>query len=319
VALGLFVLIAVPSVFREVASFATDLPAKLEALMTRLEPALSAYGIPMPATLDEASEAFREGAQDLASRAIAPAGALLQWIVGGTASLLGTLVGLITVPVFAFYLLYDFDRLTESVRGLIPRRAASEVVAVFRDIDAVLSQFIRGQVTVMAILAALYAVGYSIAGVRLAIVIGLLGGFLSFIPYVGGAVAVGLALLMVVLDGGGVSVAIAVAGVWAGVQLLEGFVITPKIVGDKVGLSAVWVLLALMVAGHIFGFMGVLLAVPAAAVVKILVTRGIVRYRASELFLAGGAATGAPMPGGSASADPEPPAPGDGPRSHGPE
>jgi predicted PurR-regulated permease PerM len=177
--------------------------------------------------------------------------------------------------------------MTVAVRDLVPHGVRPFVVDVAKEIDQVLGQFIRGQLTVMLILAVLYAVGYSIAGVRLAVVIGIVAGALAFIPYVGGAVAIGLALLMCLLDFQGVDQILWVLAIYGVVQLLESFVITPKIMGETVGLSAVWVLLALMIGGELFGFSGVLLAVPAAAVAKIFVVRAVAWYRKSAVFLEG--------------------------------
>jgi hypothetical protein len=212
------------------------------------------------------------------------------------------------VPVFAAYLLYDFDRIIRGVRDLVPLRYRGYVVEVARDVDVVLGEFVRGQLIVMMILAVLYATAYMILGVRLGVLIGVVAGLLSFIPYVGGGVAVGLgvAMSLVYWTGWGQLVGVVVA--YSIIQALEGLVITPRVVGDKVGLSAVWVLFALLVGGELFGFMGVLLALPAAAVIKIFVMRGLTWYRASEMFLGHGDAHPDPAPQQAPREDP-PPAP----------
>lgn len=290
-ALGLFVLLAVPGIVRDVLAFAETLPDRIEAVLERIDPWLAEMGYEVPHTIDEAVAQLDIDTGQIAGRAAEPVAAVLGWIVGGTASVLGAVAGLLMVPIFAFYLLYDFDRMIAGVRDLTPWRVRPFVVDVAREVDEVLGQFIRGQLIVMLILAVLYAVGYSIVGVRLAVVIGIVAGLLSFIPYVGGAVALGLALLMAFLDFAGWNQVIGVVVVYGVIQILEGFVITPKIVGDKVGLSAVWVLFALLVGGEVFGFLGVLLAVPAAAVAKIFVLRAVAWYRTSHVFL-----QGAPQP-----------------------
>ena len=153
----------------------------------------------------------------------------------------------------------------------------------------------RGQLSVMVLLGILYAVGYSIAGIKLAIVIGILAGLVSFIPYVGSALALVLALLVVALDTQSWVQALSVVGVYAVIQILEGFVITPKIVGEKVGLAAVWVLIALMVGGELFGFFGVLIALPVAAVGKVFVVRAVAWYKKSDWYLHAGSSPGAAM------------------------
>jgi predicted PurR-regulated permease PerM len=282
----LFLLLAVPALVSDIARFASELPPKLADLRAEWEPYLASRGIEVPSSIDEALAEFDVDVRGLAERAVGPAGAVLGYVVGGTASAVGAIAGLALIPVLAFYFLYDFDNMTAAIRDLIPHRVRPFVVDVFAEIDQVLGQFIRGQLTVMLILAVLYSIGYSIAGVRLALLIGIIGGVLSFIPYVGGAVAILLALLMCLLDFQGWSQLVWVGVIYAVVQGLEGFVITPKIMGDQVGLSVIWVLIALMVGGELFGFLGILLAVPAAAVAKILAVRAVAWYRESAFFLA---------------------------------
>jgi predicted PurR-regulated permease PerM len=288
--MGLFMLIAIPSITRDFAAFAESLPRVLMGLVDRAEPWLVEHDLPVPQSLDEALAQLGVDAKELASRAAAPVGAVLSWLLGGTVSLMGALVGVLIIPVFAAYLLYDFDRITAAIRELLPLRYRAQIVQIAKEADLVLGEFIRGQLIVMLALAVLYSVSYVALGVRLAVLIGVVAGFLSFIPYVGGGVALGLALLMSLLDWTGWDKVLGVIVAYTAIQLLESFVITPKIVGDKVGLSPVWVLFALMVGGEVFGFMGVLLALPTAAVLKIFVVRGIDWYRASEFFLADGLA-----------------------------
>ena len=146
-----------------------------------------------------------------------------------------------------------------------------------------LSQFLRGQLTVMAILAVLYSVAYALLGVQLAVPIGIVAGMLNFIPYLGSGFALVAGLLMSLLDGWHFWQLVGVVLAYAAVQTLEGFVITPRVVGHTVGLSEIWVLV-LFVGGELFGFLGVLLAVPAAAVAKIFVAPAVRYYRRTALF-----------------------------------
>ncbi|MEM6956451.1 MAG: AI-2E family transporter [Myxococcota bacterium] len=279
---GGFLLLVLPGVVQEIGAFLTELPGATRRLLEEWEPVLESVGLEVPHSLSELMERFAsEGAPQ---EAFAPAAAAAGYILGGTASFAASLVNALMIPVFAFYLLYDFDRMTAAITALVPPRFRGSFVGLARDVDEVLGQFIRGQLLVMLILAVLYSVGYSLVGVRLAIPIGIAAGLLAFIPYVGGALALVLAVGMVLFDGQGMSALVQVVIVYGAIQLLEGFVVTPAVVGDKVGLSALWVLIALLAFGELFGFLGVLLAVPAAAVLKIFLGRGVQMYRASEFF-----------------------------------
>jgi predicted PurR-regulated permease PerM len=292
----LFLLLVLPAIVREVAQFAHELPGHLRALDAQVEPWLTAHGVPVPHTVDEALSELALAPSEIASRAAAPAQAVLSYLLGGTATVIGLVAGVLVIPVLVFYLLYDFDRIVDGVRDLIPLRSRDQVVEIAREIDAVLGQFVRGQLLVMIAMGILYAAAYSLVGVRLAIPIALVAGLLAFIPYVGSGSALVLALLMCVVDWTGWTKPLLVLVAYAVCQFLEGFVVVPRIVGDKVGLPAVWVLVALMIGGEVFGFLGVLLAVPVAAVVKIFVVRGLAWYRKSEVYRGARAPADAPSP-----------------------
>lgn len=282
---GIAILVVAPMVYQEIASFIRRLPGLVASSRAALEPMLAQYGLEIPTSVGEAFEELHLDMQSVVTKGYTPAAVAAKWLVGGTASAVGTIVATLVVPVFAFYLLYDFDVLVAKAADLIPPRLRPEAHGFFGQVDAVLGQFFRGQVTVMAILAVLYSVGYGAIGVPLALPIGIMAGLLSFIPYAGGASALVAALLMTVLDWQGWTQIVWVLGVHASIQGLEGFVITPKIMGDTVGISSIAVLFALLVGAELLGFTGVLLAVPAAAVVKILLQRIGGRYRRSEFFV----------------------------------
>jgi predicted PurR-regulated permease PerM len=279
------ILVIVPMVYEEVASFLKRLPALVARSRAALEPILAEYGLEIPTSVGQALEELHLDIQSVLTKGYTPATAVVKWLLGGTASAVGAIIAALIVPVFAFYLLYDFDVLVAKVGELIPPRHRPQANSFFHDVDSVLGQFFRGQFTVMAILAVLYSVGYGSIGVPLALPIGIMAGLLSFIPYVGSTLALATALLMTTLDWQGWGQILWVLGVHAVIQGLEGFVITPKIMGDTVGISAITVLFALLVGAELLGFTGVLLAVPAAAVSKILLQRIHERYLGSEFFV----------------------------------
>ena len=267
--------------------FVKRLPGLVARSRAEWEPVLAEYGLQIPTSVGQALEELHLDVQSVLTKGYTPATAVVKWLLGGTVSMVGAIVAALIVPVFAFYLLYDFDVLVAKIGDLSPPRLRPEAFGFFREVDAVLGQFFRGQFTVMVILAALYSVGYGAIGVPLALPIGIMAGLLSFIPYVGSTLALGTALLMTALDWQGWTQILWVLGVHAAIQGFESFVITPKIMGDTVGISAIAVLFALLVGAELLGFTGVLLAVPAAAVTKILLQRIDERYRKSEFFVSG--------------------------------
>src|SRR5690606_4296800 len=165
--LALFLALALPGAIRDLVTFVRDLPVKVRALMTIVEPWLAGLGVPMPSLMDDALAQLHVSMGELAKQVAVPAGAVLKSLLGGTLSLLAALVGLLLIPVFAAYLLYDFDRIVAGVRELVPLRHRGLVVEVARDVDEILGEFVRGQLIVMLILAVLYSLAYSILGVHL--------------------------------------------------------------------------------------------------------------------------------------------------------
>ncbi len=285
--LATFVALVLPVVASDVATVASELPGKISALITSADPWLTAHGIKVPHTTTEWMERLGANANDSVSSMLAPAGGILTALVAGGYSVVGSVVAALVVPVLSIYLLNDFDRITAAVRGHLPRRYRRVITEYAREIDSALSHFLRGQLTVMAIMGALYGTAYAILGVRLALPIGLISGTFSFIPYLGSAFALTSGLLMSLLGGFHPGQLLGVVVAYAIVQTLEGFVIAPRVMGKTVGLPEMWVLIALFVGGEIFGFLGVLLAVPTAAVIKIFLARAVDMYHESDLYLEG--------------------------------
>ena len=194
-----FFVLVLPAIARDIAALVAALPKALTQLLISVQPWLGAHGVALPHSSSEALDALTSSLQDLAPDAVAIAQSAMGALFGGTASVIGVAAVVITVPVLAFYFLKDFDDIVAAGVELLPERMRDRIVALGREVDATLGDFVRGQLMVMAILAGLYALGFSLAGVRLAIPIGLIAGLVSFIPYVGGAIALTLALLMSVL------------------------------------------------------------------------------------------------------------------------
>ena len=279
-------LLLVPLLVQQLESLAASLPGYIETAregLTRLSASVQA--LLSPEDIARARDALGS-----------VSGRIVTWLIGAVGGVLQSgkavidLVSLVVItPVVAFYLLRDWDRMVERIDGLLPREHAPVIRQQLIQIDRTLAGFARGQATVCLVLATFYSVALTVAGLQFGVVIGLLAGAASFIPFVGSigglVLSVGLALLQFdELWRVGVVAAIFIAG-----QAVEGNYLTPKLVGDRVGLHAVWVMFALLAGGSLFGFVGVLLAVPIAAVIGVLVRFATERYRASALF-------GAPPP-----------------------
>jgi len=196
-----------------------------------------------------------------------------------------SLVGLLVlVPVLVIYLLRDFDRITRSAGALVPERFRAGSFSLMREYDALLSRFLRGQVIAASIVGVLTWLGLWIAGVPYAALVGAIAGVFNLVPYLGLIVSIVPVLIIALISGSFLAV-LAKAGIVFGiVQMIDGTITGPRIVGESVGLHPVWVLLALAIGSSLFGFTGLLIAMPAAVLVKLMIREGIVRYQRSTFF-----------------------------------
>jgi predicted PurR-regulated permease PerM len=211
-------------------------------------------------------------------------GAALIRIVGSGVAFANLLSLLFITPVVAFYLLRDWDHFVRRIDDLLPLEHRKTILAQFREVDRNLAGFARGQASVCLVLAIYYALGLTLVGLEFGLVVGLGIGLISFIPYVGSItgliVSLGIALAQFPTWG---PVGL-VLGVFVVGQILEGYVLTPRLVGNRVGLHPVWVIFALLAGGTLFGFVGLLLAVPVAAVIGVLTRFAVQQYLASRYF-----------------------------------
>lgn len=201
--------------------------------------------------------------------------------------ILNTVLFIGNFALFAFvaiYLLKDFDRIAATAHELLPPRYRGRIADLMIQIDIQLRAYLRGQITVCCCLTIIYAIGFKIAGVPFALPLALIGGMANLVPYLGVAITIGPALLLTLLQHGIGGHLFAALLVFLCAQLLEGYVLTPRIVGGQVGLSPVWVILAIMVFSTTLGFVGLLLAVPIAAALKVFVVEGLNAYKRSALF-----------------------------------
>ncbi|PPD12906.1 MULTISPECIES: AI-2E family transporter [Methylophilus] len=200
-------------------------------------------------------------------------------------SLIGMLANILLLPVVLFYFLRDWDAMMAEIGDLIPRDWIGRVQTLCRDIDSVVAEFLRGQLSVMLSLCVFYSIGLWLVGLDMALSIGMIAGLLSFVPYLGFALAFIMAVLLALLQFASLPEVIPVLLVFGVGQFVESFFLTPILVGDRIGLHPVLVILALMAGGQLFGFAGVLLALPVSAAIAVGVRRTKQSYLRSEAYL----------------------------------
>jgi predicted PurR-regulated permease PerM len=212
------------------------------------------------------------------------AGTLVSGLFTQGLGLLNAILNIALLPIFVFYLLRDWDRLLSAIHQLIPPRFRPRVEKVAAEVDQRLGAFVRGQITVCGALAGLYSVGLLLVGIDLAVPIGLLSGFLFIVPYLGPAVGVVLSAILAAMKFGFGWELVGVFVVYGVVQGIEGYLLTPRIVGDKVGLHPLVVMIALLVGGSLLGIWGMFLAIPITAVLSVFASEWLQAYRQSALF-----------------------------------
>jgi predicted PurR-regulated permease PerM len=289
--------ITLGAVFGLILAFAFVIPLLVEQLtaLVRSAPtyfaALRDFVLTHFPTLDEPGGAVRRSIEGIGELIRERGAALANQVVSSLLGIVNALLFIVVVPVVAFYMLLDWDRMVASLDELLPREHAPTIRRLASEIDGTLASFVRGQLTVCLILGTFYAVSLMVVGLQFGLVVGAIAGLITFIPYVGaivgGALAIGLALFQFWGEWAWIAV---VGGIFVAGQFLEGNILTPKLVGGSVGLHPVWLLFALAAFGSIYGFVGMLVAVPVAAALGVI-TRFLVReYKASRLY------TGEPAP-----------------------
>jgi predicted PurR-regulated permease PerM len=278
---ALLIVLLAPLVEEQVVGFAHRVPGYLDQLVLRGEPMWRAVKAHLTAhDVERLRGAFGEYAGTLASWL----GAFFSRLLNGSLVVVNVLSLVFITPVVTFYLLRDWHGVTDRINAWLPREHAATIQQQLHEINLILSGFVRGQALVCVGLGTFYAVGLTAVGVDLGLVVGFSAGLVSFVPYLGtiSGFIVGVALALAQSQDW--TLPAMVAGVFVLGNLLEGYILVPKLVGEKIGLHPVWVIFALLSGGALFGFLGILLAMPVAAVVGVLCRFALVRYLSSSLY-----------------------------------
>ncbi len=283
----LLVLLLIPMVLlplleQQVKTLLIKLPLYIDTLQHQVLPQLSELLGIAPGTLD--LDALKQTVIGQWRQAGGIAAAVMASASRSGLALVAWLANVLLVPVVTFYLLRDWDIMVGRIHEMVPRRLEADVVRLARRTDEVLAAFLRGQLTVMLCLGTVYTLGLWLVGVDFALLIGMAAGVVSFVPYLGFIVGIVLASVAAYLQFHEWTPLLGVAAVFGVGQLLEGIVLTPWLVGDKIGMHPVAVIFAVLAGGQLFGFVGILLALPVAAVIMVLLRYAHERYLGSTLY-----------------------------------
>jgi predicted PurR-regulated permease PerM len=275
------VLVVAPVLQKENLLLQEQIPKFLVKLNALLGPKLQEFGISVQ--LDSA------GIENIASRYLSTSGdeiwrAVLSSAKVGGIAVLGWIATFVLIPVVLFYLLLDWHSLLDRLKNGVPRRWVGKVTGLAVEVDGLLAQYLRGQLTVMLVLAAYYSISLTLCGFDVALPVGLITGLLVFIPYLGFGLGLILALIGAILQFDGLHGLISIAVVYGFGQIMEGFFLTPRLVGERIGLHPLAVIFALLAFGQVFGFIGVLLALPASAIVMVAIKHVRMHYLNSSFY-----------------------------------
>lgn len=276
------VLVLIPFIERQIANFLEQLPRWTAWAQNVASPWVEAHlGISL-GSFDS------QGIVGMLQAHWKEAGGFAAAVVAGVSksgfAVLGWVLNAVIVPVAAFYLLRDWNIVVDRVHALIPRSIEPVVVRLARESDETLGGFLRGQLSVMIVLGVIYGLGLWMVGISVGPLIGMIAGLISFVPYLGAIVGVGMGIIAALVQYQDWFHVLLVLAVFAIGQTLEGYVLVPKLVGDRIGMHPVAVMFAILAGGQLFGFVGVLLALPIAAIVMVLLRYAYERYTQSEMY-----------------------------------
>ncbi len=283
------ILIAVPGIIllfgmvdEQLSLFVEAAPGYISSFIKRTEPVLAGLQERFP-SLEIAN--IKAMIKDNMTSGLQFGGRLLKGLINNGFAIINLISLLLITPVVAFYMLRDWDTFVKKVDNLLPRKSKNTIREQFRQIDRALSGFIRGQVSVCVILGTYYSIGLKLVGLELGVLVGFLAGLISFIPYVGSISGFVVSIILALAQFNDYTKVLEVIAVFAVGQFVEGNFLTPKLVGDNIGLHPVWVMFALLAGGVLLGFLGLMIAVPVAAIIGVLTRYAINNYKKSNLYL----------------------------------
>ncbi|MBL4589892.1 MAG: AI-2E family transporter [Alphaproteobacteria bacterium] len=279
--LTLILAVISPLLFREMAEFAEELPNYIDKIWVTAQPLVekiqTQFGL-------ETNDDIIASLQPYMGRAAETGAGFLKHIISGGGAIFDFTLTLFLTPIVAYFLLNEWPKITEWVYSLMPRDHEGTLKGLLSDIDKKLAGFIRGQLSVCGVLGIIYAVALMVAGLKYGFFIGLMAGVLSIIPLVGSVVGLLVSVMVAWFQTGDIGFVGMIAAIFLVGQVIEGNFLTPKLVGNSVGLHPLWVLFALMAGGAVLGILGMMLAVPVAAIVGVLIGFFLLKYKQSSYY-----------------------------------
>lgn len=283
--------LVVPALIAQLGALTTRLPGYLALAIGWVD---RTFAVAIPTDTTAVLEQVKVALARLGPEALSRAGSYAGSILAGGAGAIAGVITFFLVPVFVFFFLRDWAKVTGGMMAFLPAPMQAPIGAKLRQIDRSLSAYVRGMVTVASILAGAYSIALTVLGVPLGLLIGVLAGLAYVVPFLSPILGIGLGVLMSVLELSGWGQVLGVVLIFVIGNMIEGFVLTPRIVGDSLGLPPLAVILAVMVGGNLFGFLGVMLALPSAAVLNVVGRDLLALWRSSDLYRTGlvGGSTG---------------------------
>ena len=277
-------LLVVPALYNQAADAIANVPRWFQQARARVEPLIQRLHLRYPEEYEQIRDQLQQSLRTIVPAVASPVTRVLRNAFSSGLNFVLTLINLVIIPVFAVYLMFDMNRIRAGAAELVPPRHRPYMYARLRQVDGLLSAFARGQITVCLILGAFYAIGLTFCGVPMGLLVGFVIGLFNMIPFMSAVLGLPLGLILSWLDDQSLTRLLAVAGVFAFGQFVEGNFITPRIVGQSIGLHAVIIMLAVLVGGTAFGFTGMVLAVPVTAAFSVFWSDLEAMYRRSRFY-----------------------------------
>ncbi len=282
------VLFVVPVVVTQVRDTASKAPEYVEVLRARIEPLYQRLNLTYPEATAEARQRLVEAVKNHLPELVGPVTGLVQRTFSSALSFVLTVLNLVVIPVFAVYLLFDMNHIQDGLKDLVPHRLRPYAYSRMAEVGGLLSAFVRGQITVCLILGTFYSIGLTLCGVPMGLVVGFVIGFFNLIPFMSYVLGLPLALTLSWVDDQSLGRLLVVVAIFTFGQFVEGNFISPRIVGQSLGLHAVVMMLAVLIGGTLFGFAGMILAVPTTSALSVFWRDLRQAYLRSEFYTEGG-------------------------------